>query len=396
MQGIEKVYCDVAIGAAIDAYYQLMTYSAQEALDRVEYGKGDTMAFDAIPEISIKQRIHGFDSHAILVTEELESDITRRWPTDSDRVRQPLMFFSDPVDRSKQLFEFLRKLELKQRSTVIGRLMGRDKGIRVWERLFERPASITGSTISITCVRKGEIVFSVILNFISHTIVVATQTGIFHMSLPAYTNRVLHIIDLDYIVKHGRRLEFLSAKETCQRPDHFRRFVTFLGTPEKTGYRENFRDSAIFVDRPDQSDRFLRFLHHNIPGGPARVLYLSELQRGHGPIGFIMANGEKISEWIHWLAFAKFARNHHGDPSLRVFEVATDRPWIKEGILMSTRPAYSIFAQDGDLTYLDVSRLRNYETPSRFRSMLVITPWDNERIISVMYQRQYREIALAT
>ena len=136
------------------------------------------------------------------------------------------------------------------------------------------------------------------------------------------------------------------------------------------------------------------FLHHTEPGGPSRVLYLSELQKGHGSIGFIMANGEKIGEWIHWLAFAKFARTQEGGQKLRVFEVSIERPWTKDGVLMSTSPPYSIFSSDGQETYLDVSRLRNFDMPSRFRSMLVITQSDNDRVVNIMRRHDYLEIDL--
>jgi len=39
-------------------------------------------------------------------------------------------------------------------------------------------------------------------------------------------------------------------------------------------------------------------------------------------------------------------------------------------------------------------RLKNFEHPSRFRSMLVVTPHDNERIIYTMRQHNYREVSL--
>src|SRR3989339_1055144 len=98
MQGIEKAYCDVCVKAVIAANRTLMETSATEALNRDRYGKVDTLGFDAIPEILIQKRIQEFDSHALLVTEELSEVTKLRWPTDSNPVKQPLMFFSDPMD----------------------------------------------------------------------------------------------------------------------------------------------------------------------------------------------------------------------------------------------------------------------------------------------------------
>ncbi len=381
MQGIERGYCNVCIGALVTAWRSLMEVPAAEALEQTRYGhKADTMGLDAIPEIIIGDRIRQHDRHSILVTEELEETDIRRWPTDSDRVRQPLMFFSDPTDRSIQLGQFIREVSKDRPLAKVGILMGRDKGVRAWEEQFEKPASITGATTSITCVRKGEIIFAVMVNYVTQQIIVACSEGVFIMKLPRFTDPVLDSINLAFITSHGRSLIFPPVGTVCTTADDCRRFVTYLG---KTGYPENFRDSMIFMEEPGN------FLHHTEPGGPARILYLSNLQLGHGPIGFVMANGEKIGEWIHWLAFAKFSPKR-----LRVFEISIDRPYIKAGVLMSTAPAYSIFRDEDGITYLDVSRLRNFTMPSKFRSMLVVTQFDNERIVHIMRQHDYREITL--
>ena len=103
MQGIERAYCNVCINALVGAWSELMEASGTEALRESRYGKGDTLGLDAITEITIKNRLETFDSHAILITEELDDQAHRRWPTDSDPIKQPLMFFSDPTDRSAQL-----------------------------------------------------------------------------------------------------------------------------------------------------------------------------------------------------------------------------------------------------------------------------------------------------
>ena len=106
MQGIESTYCGVCINALIGAWRALMEASTTEVLQKTPYGKGDTLGLDAITEITISGRLYEFDQHAILITEELDSQAHRRWPTDSDPVKQPLMFFSDPTDRSIQLKQF--------------------------------------------------------------------------------------------------------------------------------------------------------------------------------------------------------------------------------------------------------------------------------------------------
>lgn len=383
MQGIERAYCDVCINALVGAWRELMEASGSETLRKVRYGKGDTLGLDAIPEITIADRLRKFDQHAILITEELDDQARRRWPTDSDPVKQPLMFFCDPTDRSIQLEKFFGRIAEKDPLAKIGVAMAASDPKKLWEEMFEPPAVITGPTSAITCVRKGEVVFSVILGYVSNTLFVASDVGVFHYSLRDFTDPTNEELTLAEIARKGAPLIFPNAKELHYTPDDCKRFTTFLG---KTGYRENFNDSRLFTERPDG------YLHHKEPPGPPRPLYLSELQNGYGPIGFVLANGEKIGEWMHWLTFVKFARNRDGDQALRAFEISLERPWTKNGMLMSTPPAHSIFSQMGEKNYLDISRLRNFDRPSQFRCMLVVIRHDNERIIHVLQQQLYQEV----
>ena len=388
MDGIERGYCDTCIQAIISGWRSLLNAPAALVLTRSRYGKHDTLGLDAIPEITISERLREFDQHSILITEELTEDDRRRWPNFPDPLLQPLMMFSDPTDRSKFLRRYFEEISRNEPTTETGILMHKRGRIKLWQEMFdEQPATITGATSAITCIRKGKIIFSVVLNYITQTIFVAASAGTFRLKLPNYTAPKLDTINLSCIVNHGHRLTFPPANQTCKKPGDFKRFVTFLG---KEGYRENFNNSFLFVENPDN------YLHHIEPGGPARILYLSELQKGHGPVGFIMANGEKIGEWIHWLGFVKFARNQEGSHALRLFEISVDRPLTKCGILMSTTLPYSIFRDQGSSTILDISRLRNFDEPNKFRSMLVVIPADNVSMIQIMRQRAYREIRLSS
>ena len=88
----------------------------------------------------------------------------------------------------------------------------------------------------------------------------------------------------------------------------------------------------------------------------------------------------------------KFAKDEKGSQALRAFEIHLARPRVKNDMLMSTYPAYSLFCGEPGSMYLDMSRLRNYERPSQFRCMLVVLPPDNERIIHVLRQHGYRDV----
>ncbi len=384
MQGIERAYCDVCINATVGAWKALMESTAAEALRKVSYGKGDTLGLDAIPEITINGRLNDFDEHAILITEELDDNAHRRWPTDSDPIKQPLMFFSDPTDRSIELEKYIKKISEEDIVAKVGVLMGRIDQKAVWEEVSEeKPAIITGPSTSITCVRKGNVIFSVILNYVTGTICVACDIGIYWYELKPFTDKSNEDITLSDITRKGKPLIFPSARGSGFSSDDCKRFCTFLG---KSGYRENFDDSQLFVEDP------IKFLHHSKPPGPPRTLYLSEFQQNHGPVGFVLANGEKIGEWVPWLPFIKYAKNENGGRALRAFEIFIERPWTKNGMLMSTSPAYSIFCEEDDEMYLDISRLKSYERPSQFRCMLAVLLSDNERFTHTLRQLQYREV----
>ncbi|MBI1961464.1 MAG: hypothetical protein HYS45_02055, partial [Parcubacteria group bacterium] len=278
MQGIERTYCDVCVNAVVGAWRELMEATATEALRKVNYGKGEalgkTLGLDAIPEITIAGRLTAFDQHAILITEELDEQARRRWPTDSDPVRQPLMFFSDPTDRSIELEKYIQEISQRDPTAKVGALMQRCDRRTVWEQVSkESPAIITGPTTSITCVRKGQVVFSVILNYVTGTICVASDIGVYWYELKPFDDPTNEDLTFAGIARHGQHLVFPSVRERRFSPDDCKRFVTFLG---KKGYRENFDDSMLFVEQPDG------FLHHSTPPGPPRTLYLSELQNDHG------------------------------------------------------------------------------------------------------------------
>jgi len=393
MTGLEEDYCDVVISALIAASRSLMESPALSLLSKAKYGKGDTFELDALPEIIIKERLtQRYDQNSIFITEEIDEVTRKNWPKVSDPILQPLMFFCDPVDRSAQLIQFLQKISAENNMFQVGQLRQKQNWVKLWEeetfQSAEKPANITGATMAITCFMKGRIIFSVILNYITQVIYIATPLGIYHFILPDYADlKRSNAINLNYIIQHGKPLYFPLAEVVCRKEEDFWRFTTFLG---KEGYRENFDESLIFIDNAD------RFLHHSKPGGPARVLYLSELQnqaKDLPPIGFILANGEKIGEWIHWLSFVKFAKNKENmDKSLKVFEVSISRPHTKNGVLMSVFPYYSIFCEEEGHNFFDIAFLRRLPSPNKFRGMLVVTQADNERIIYTMRKHQYREI----
>lgn len=416
MQGREINFCNVQIQATVQAWKNSMRATVAEALLKRPYGKQDTLGLDAIPEIIAKRVLKSYSDEVIFVTEEADDKNRKIWPRDPDKAKQPLMMISDPLDRSKHFKSLLLDISTddpSRNSSKIGDMLENDdiarELIKRWEEGMSvvdektglktekiivggKPAIITGPTISITSLFKGKIIASVIVNLITQHIFLAAPMGIYYMKLPSYLNeKTIKKIDLEFIVKNGKKLDMISSESVSSSPEDYMRFVTFLG---KSGYKENFEASMIFLK--DVGDPY-GLLRHKEPGGPARILFLSELQRKFGPIGFIMANGEKIHEWFPWLPFVKYAKDKMGNPALKVFEVAiADSANLKGGVLMSTSQAYSIFQIEKDEElYIDISFLRRLDQPSHFRSMLVVVPADNDTITHIMRSNGYREVFTA-
>ena len=386
MQGVEISHCNAAIRAVLAAYNSVLGSTVEEALRPIlAYGKSDTLGLDAMPEITLVERLEQYDKYAIVITEECGSRESSHFTNTDDPRRFRTIFIADPTDRSDQLQKLLEGVT--DRTKKVGEVLRDSESRKSWAEEFGAPVEITGSTSAITCLRRGVPIFSVILNYITQQLVVSCSAGIYVLAIP----EELVNIDLDFVRDRGRRLTFPSIN--ALKTSDMRRFVTFMGSAGKKGYQENLQDSKLMSSAEQEE-----FLHYRSPGGPSRTLYLSDLQPKETPIGFVLANGEKIGEWIHWLPFVRFAKKSEDEslPALRLFEIYQDRPWTKEGILMSTPPAYSIFkpiGKDGDAV-IDVSRFSAFPNPSRMRSTLLVTPCDNQWATRVVNQYGYRPLIL--
>lgn len=384
MQGVEKSHLNACLGALLKAFYDFVYSTVEDALHPVQvYGKRDTLGMDAGPEITICRALNDYDPGAVVITEEAGLRVVGS-NNDTFRPNEPqtfrTVFICDPTDRSNQLKAFLAEFP---KGMKVGDIFN-DPGIEArWESEFGSPASITGATSAISCIRRGIPIFSVIVNYITRDLVVSCAAGNRIMKLPIDRTG---FIDLDYVCKNGEPLLFPSIDGGVE---SMRRFVTFLGDAGKIGYMENFLDSGLMTKQ--QMDEFL---HYGKPGGPSRAFYLSSLQPQPTPIGLVLANGEKVGEWIHWLSFVRFARSLEDDsqPALILYEVFQDRPWTKEGILMSTPPNYSVFREYNGKLFVDTSWLLRMPNPSQLRATLILAPYDNRWAVSTSSQSGYRPI----
>jgi len=383
MQGVEQAHLNAVFTAILKAYYDFRSSTVKEALRPItRYGKKDTRGFDSGPEITICEMLRLYDEGAVVITEE--TGITGNRFDDFSRPSHPhtfrTVYIADPTDRSNQLKIFLSQFSEGRK---IRDILHEPTSIKIWEEKFGGPACITGAASAVSCVRRGLPIFSVLVNYITQQLVVSCSIGNWTVKLP---DKMPKRFDIDSVRAQGERIFFPGIDGN---PKGMKKFVTFLGDVGKIGYRENFLDSNLM-----SMEDMKRFLHYGVPGGPLRALYLSSLQPKRHPVGFVLANGEKIGEWIHWLAFARFAKSQtdESQPALSVYEVYQDRPWTKEGVLMSTPPIYSIFQKYGGNMYIDTGNLLKMPNPSQMRGTLIITPSDNRWAIRYGSQSGYRQI----
>lgn len=379
MFGIEKSYCNAMLTALLDANQSLLETSLDEAVEAsyVKY-KGDTLGLDQVPENAVARALTEFDQYAVLLTEECGEEANPLARRSAVAIRGPRTFFvCDPCDGSAQLSAFLR-VQGNGRSRVADVLKS-EASLTAWEEKFAAPVLVTGANAAITCVRRGLPIAAVMLNYVTQTITVACSAGMYTAAVPDGDVRV----GLDDL-KEATRLLFPNTHRSRSRW-----FAAFMGKPER-GYPQNFAMTKLAAGNEARS-----YLHYDRPGGPSRILYLSDRQPADHAVGFIVANGEKISEWIHWLPFIRYAKREddRGANALRIFEITQEGSNLRDGYLMMPTEPYSIFSNvENDGTVINVDRLGNFANPSKYRATLLVTPATNKWAISRAYQCGYREL----
>jgi hypothetical protein len=157
--------------------------------------------------------------------------------------------------------------------------------------------------------------------------------------------------------------------------------VTYAGKP---AYKENLKKLDLpagicFVEK-----------YSKYTTGPLRPLFLSDYFRDYeNPrlLGFVVANGEKITEWIHWLLMV---RKKHG---LKLFEVIDKNSAEIRGVPTAVRDvSKSIFEESASGFRLNLSKLANLKKPAEYRSTLVICDSSNKLICDWAEVRGHRNV----
>lgn len=384
MTGIDRFYINAAVRALMSANHLFLEATIEELLLRnPNFGKRDTLGIDAIPEIGIREHIGIADPDILFLTEETGNQIEKE--IYQEICLQPVVFISDPTDGSFYLKNLFMELSDTQKKCKFKQIRSQPDMIERWERDAGKPAIVSGATTSLSGVKKGIPFFSCAVNYITQDLLISCELGIKRLSIAEIPSSELRRLDLEAIFSKGENIYFNFTRESKE-SQYNQRFSAFVGKGEGSkAYQENLRSTAIFLSDPEQ------YLAKEAPVGPTRILYLSSLYK-EDPMGFILANGEKITEWIHWLPYVAATRRESSH--LRIFEISFERPWTKDEILMATSPAYSAFVNDeqGDCCRLNLMKIKDYPNPARYRSTILVTYAENEWALVTMKRQNYREL----
>ncbi len=309
-------------------------------------GKTDTYTFDAQCEMIMVEILREFNSKCAILTEERE---IRGLEYIDD-----LCWIMDPVDRSDYLKEILREIQGTYDS------IGKYVESSTFQEM-EKPDPLNNPTGSITCISRGKIVFSLVLDYMQNTIYMAFGSKVKYGSIEEYPIP-------EMLLAHGADLNF-EKRESRDKFANSEEGICFLG---KEIYLELFSELG-FTEQEKPLDK-----SYHTPGGPARILFLTQLAK-FKPI-FALSCGEKISEFVSWLSFAMASEK------LSVFELTPRgyKNFMRYGVIMAPPKAYSALKTEPSAEpenpariSLDMSRLTNLDIPCNFRSAILVTHKDN-------------------
>jgi len=328
--------------------------------------KEDALYLDVIPENMLKRLlIKKYDNNVVLITEE-SGEFNFELINKAE-----IVIFADPTDRSKFLKEFIEQYIKKNKNfskKTFYELINEEKEDikNQWEALVDEPAQTSGACCSFTVIKRCRILFNIILNYITGDIIIACEDAI------AYKN-VNEIKEDDRSWTDFRTwtdIKFLANKDSNEN----KFFVTYLGKQ----YRKFYEDANVIpsVYQPLYSE----------PGGPMRILYLSNL--ADKKVDFILSNGEKIGEWLGWLAFCKYSKD------LIAYSIYPDTKtfYARDDLLMTPSPPYSILEGENENFSLNLEKLKYISNPSRYREMIIVLHKNNDSAASFIEAQKSRPI----
>jgi transcriptional regulator with XRE-family HTH domain len=349
MPGIEIGYCDATIDA-LKAGRTALAAQAPPASLKPGAGKPDALLFDCVTEQAIAGRLLAFNSKCAVITEETGVIGERKHAS-------TLSYVVDPFDRSRPFFRAVEQLYDRDKHRTLKDILS--------DPQFEMQA-LEAPFGSVTCVRDGEIVFNAMLDYVSGNIYVACKGFI------GYGN-IDRCPDLRSLAERGHEITFS--------PKPGPKYLCFTGDPDKDKERTVSEQSTNYV-------KVLKGLGFELqdhlglsnPGGPARILYLSDQYSDDSDPFFILSNGEKVFEFLGWVAYAIHSRD------LAVYELYSDG-FEARGLILQAPPSnYSAFVPgaNGKDFKCNVDKIIDLTPPGHYRGALVITHARSTVVCAVM------------
>ena len=201
------------------------------------------------------------------------------------------------------------------------------------------------------------------LNYITQEIIIACEKFIgYHQACKIPLSEG----EFDYSNFKKIDLSFLSKDKAT--------YITYLGKPI---YKKCLEKAKLIPNNYNSVEEE--------PGGPLRILYLSDINET--PVECIFSNGEKIGEWLGWLAFCKYSKK------LTAFSVYPESDFSqKDNILMYPSPPYSILENRDDKMFLNFNKLMYFKNPSRYRELILITYKDNHHLTAIIEANKSRQL----
>jgi len=180
MQKVERYLLYECIEALKDVLEGMRSTTVKALIEKAKSRKRDSLFLDVLPENILRDKfLDDYDEHVVLVTEE-------KGKFNFEEISEAeVVIFSDPTDRSKYLVKFIQEevLEKGGGNLLFGSLLDSKDAIVKWESFTDVPARLSGACCSITIVKRGEICFSMVLNYITQELVVACRDFIGFVSV---------------------------------------------------------------------------------------------------------------------------------------------------------------------------------------------------------------------
>jgi transcriptional regulator with XRE-family HTH domain len=353
MRGVEVAYLKVTMDALREAMRVLHSQTPADAL-RPAQGKTDTLLFDAAAEDAITRKLRAFNDKCAIFTEESKDPLGGREYADRT------CYFIDPFDRSTPFKALLETTLIKGRHKYVGDVVHDQENPLIG---LQAPFG------SITCIRDKQITFNVMMNYC---------TGETYVACKAMLKRgnIVDCPDPETLASFGTDIRF-KAREG-------REFTCFLGrrdSEKRPQYERHLQDLSF---RPGQHPP----TNLQDPGGPPRILYLTDEGVTDPLLAGVLSNGEKICEWIGWLAYVA----HSGE--LAAYELYAGNISQRDEILLAPPPDYSMFQIENGLCHLKLERILNLNTPVFYRGAILVAHFGSSDIITEMRVTKCRELVL--